>query len=126
KSTNPEISGFHDVLSAEGYETVPLFAGRAITSGPVRHADFEQIKSLLVEQVREAGPLDALLLALHGAMCAEGTYDCEGAILSSLREAFGKELPLVITLDPHANITRQIVDNADAVIGFKTYPHVDM
>ena len=47
-------------------------------------------------------------------------------MLSSLRETFGKELPLVVTLDPHANITRQIVDNADVVIGFKTYPHVDM
>lgn len=126
RGSNTEINGFYDGLTAARHEIVPLFDGRAVTSGPVRKPEFEQIKSLLIKKTQEAGRLDALLLSLHGAMCAEGTDDCEGAILFSFREAFGRGLPLVVTLDLHANVTRQIVDCADAVIGYRTYPHIDM
>ena len=127
KGANSEIRGFCDVLTQARHEVVPLFAGRArVTSGPIEASEFEKGKSLVLEQVRNAGKLDGLLLALHGAMCAEGTDDCEGAILRALREVVGRELPLIVTLDLHANVTEQIVANADAVIGYKTYPHIDL
>ena len=127
KGANSEIAGFYDVLSKARHEVVPLLAARArITSGPVEESEFKRGVSLLVERVRKAGRLDGLLLALHGAMCAEGTDDCEGSILLSIREAVGRELPIIVTLDLHANITNRMVANADAVIGYKTYPHIDL
>src|ERR1017187_5816683 len=127
KGANSEIAGFCDVLFAAGHEVAPLFSGRArVTSGPIEAGEFERGISLIVDRVRSAGILDGLLLALHGAMCAEGTDDCEGATLRALREVVGRELPLIVTLDLHANVTEEIVANADAVIGYKTYPHTDL
>ena len=127
KGTNTELAGFCDVLSEAGHEVVPLFAGRArITSGPIEASEFARAISLFVDRVRSAGKLDGLLLSLHGAMCAEGTDDCEGATLHALRGVVGRDLPLIVTLDLHANITNQMIVNADAVIGYKTYPHIDL
>lgn len=124
-NTRTEVGGFCDVLSRSGEEMVPLFAGWAITAGPIQADEFEKMKTLVVEAVQKAGKLDAILLALHGAMCAEGVDDCEGELLSSIRERVGNELPIVITLDLHANITQKLVEKASAVIGYKTYPHID-
>jgi microcystin degradation protein MlrC len=127
KGADSEIRGFCDVLTQAHHEVASLFAGRArVTSGPIEASEFERGKSLVLEQVRKAWKLDGLLLALHGAMCAEGTDDCEGALLRALRELVGREFPIIVTLDLHANVTEQIVANADAVIGYKTYPHTDL
>jgi microcystin degradation protein MlrC len=77
-------------------------------------------------QVRNAGRLDGLLLALHGAMCAEGCDDAEGALLETIRALTGPELPIVLTLDLHANITERMGQHADAILGYRTYPHLDL
>jgi len=125
KGTNTEAGAFIDFLSDSRIEAVPLFAGWAITQGPIEGNEFALLKTQIAKELEQAGRLDGLLLALHGAMCAEGTDDCEGAILELIRERVQPGLPIVLTLDLHANITGRIVQYANAVVGYKTYPHVD-
>jgi microcystin degradation protein MlrC len=126
QGTRTEIGGFIDALRRPGIETVPLFAGWAITKGRILRSEFERMKKIARTTVQTAGPLDGLLVALHGAMCAEGADDATGALLACLRETVGPQRPLILTLDLHANLTRRICALADAVIGYRTYPHVDM
>lgn len=125
KDSKTELSGFYDVLSQLNVEIVPLFAGWAITAGPIRKDEFAKMKGLVVDATREADDLDGILLALHGAMCAEGTDDCEGDLLQAVRDVVGAKRPVVLTLDLHANITQKMVENTNAIIGYKTYPHID-
>ncbi|MGH9173714.1 MAG: M81 family metallopeptidase, partial [Vicinamibacterales bacterium] len=73
----------------------------------------------------EATRPDGVLLALHGAMVSEVDDDADGWLLSRIRETLGPEVPIVATLDLHANISQRMIDNADIVIGYDTYPHVD-
>jgi microcystin degradation protein MlrC len=80
----------------------------------------------MVEGIRSAGPLDAVYLDLHGAMVTEHFDDGEGEILARVRQVIGKDLPLVVSLDLHANVTPAMVKHADALIAYRTYPHVDM
>jgi microcystin degradation protein MlrC len=126
RGTRTEIGGFLDALKLPEIEIVPLFAGWAITKGRILAGEFERMKCIAKTTARAAGPLDGMLVALHGAMCAEGADDAEGALLGCLREVVGARLPLILTLDLHANLTRRICALADAVIGYRTYPHIDM
>ena len=81
---------------------------------------------MLAEQIELAAPFDALYLDLHGAMVASHLDDGEGELLARLRERLGAALPIVVTLDFHANISRQMVDASDLMLVYRTYPHVDM
>lgn len=123
--TKTEIGAFLDILDETGHEAVSLFAGKAMTQGPIERAEFEQMLRLVRAETLRAGKLDAILIALHGAMAAEGTGDCEGAILSEIRSIVGG-IPLALTLDLHANLTVRIVNQVTALVGYHTYPHVDM
>jgi microcystin degradation protein MlrC len=71
------------------------------------------------------GPIDGVLLHLHGAMVVDSYEDGEGELLARLRRKLGPEVPIVVTLDLHANVTQQMADNASALIAFRTYPHID-
>src|SRR5205085_8856878 len=71
------------------------------------------------------GPIDGALLHLHGAMVSERYEDAEGEFLGRLRQRLGPEAPIVVTLDLHANVTRRMADNANALIAYRTYPHID-
>jgi microcystin degradation protein MlrC len=87
---------------------------------------FERIVTVMVDGIRNAGKLDAIYLDLHGAMVTEHFDDGEGEILRRVRQAIGNDLPLVASLDLHANVTPAMVEHADALIAYRTYPHVDM
>ncbi len=126
KATRTEMGGFLDALGEEGVEAVPLFAGWAITKGRILAGEFERLKRIVRAAAQSAGAVDGLLVALHGAMCAEGADDADGMLLECLREVAGPRLPLILTLDLHANLTRRKCMLADAIIGYRTYPHVDM
>ena len=80
----------------------------------------------MVDGIRAAGPLDAVYLDLHGAMVTEHLDDGEGEVLARVRSAIGNDLPFVVSLDLHANVTPDMVEAADALIAYRTYPHVDM
>ena len=126
QGSRTEIGAFLDTLGPTNHEAVPLFAGWAMTAGCMSAGTFAGLKQSVVDQVRASGPYDGLLLALHGALSAEGTDDCDGVLLEAIRTVVGRDVPIVATLDLHANVTAKITAMADAVIGYRTYPHVDM
>jgi microcystin degradation protein MlrC len=106
-----------------GAEVVTPVAAEAMPSGPVEKAAYETMVTPILEAVRRG--CDAAFLDLHGAMVAETTPDGEGRLLESIR-AIAPDLPIAVTCDLHANLTEAMVRNSTALIGYKTYPHVDM
>lgn len=119
------MGGFIAVLRDAGTKIRPVCAAWAITANRLVRADFERLVAAFEEHLRKARP-DALLLAMHGAQTAEGEDDVEGHLLQRARTVMGPDKPIVVTLDLHANITRRMVTLADAIVGYHTYPHVDM
>src|SRR5260370_2593505 len=81
---------------------------------------------LFDEDVKKLGPFDAIYLDLHGAMVAENTEDGEGELLRRIRGVVGNDLPIVASLDYHANLTPEMAKLATALVGYRTYPHIDM
>lgn len=123
-----EPGGFIQSLAAWPERPTPVGLVRlpAWPSGVATADTFAWIRDEILAAFDRAGPLDALLFALHGAMVAEGAPDVEGEILSTVRARLGSQTPIVATLDLHANITRRMVDTADALVLYHTAPHVDV
>ena len=121
-----EMGGFLAELDERGVKAEPICAAWAITAGRMVRADFDRLTAEFADRLGRAKPPQALLLALHGAQTAEGVDDAEGHFLAVAREALGPKVPIVITLDLHANVTRRMVEIAAGVFGYRTYPHVDM
>jgi microcystin degradation protein MlrC len=125
ESSHHEVGGFFAGLRDEGVEPVPVFAARAIPSGTLTRDAFRQLLAILEEELDRAGPLDGLLVAPHGAMVCENADDADGVWLSRLRRRVGPTLPIIGTLDPHANLSRAMVAATNALIAYRTNPHVD-
>jgi len=106
-------------------ELAPLIWTFAQPSATVRHAVYEDLKERLLERLREALPVQGVLLDLHGAMVTDRFEDVEGDLLRRVRQMVGPRVPVMATLDFHANITPRMANQADALIGYDTYPHVD-
>jgi microcystin degradation protein MlrC len=124
--TRTEIGGALDAAQAYGVEFVPLIAARASSSaGPLLRDVFEMLRDELLEHLQRAGELDGVLLVLHGAMVAEGYEDATGEVLGAVRAEIGPDVPLVGTLDLHANVTRRMVNEATGLVGYHTAPHID-
>lgn len=123
RGTATGIGAFIDIAEAAGMEIVTPVAGNAAPSGPVERSAYAAMTNAICEAV-EAG-CDVCFLDLHGAMVTEDSDDGEGELLRRLR-AMAPDLPIAISLDLHANLTDAIVDNCDILVGFKTYPHIDM
>ncbi len=121
--------GFIDGAEKHGFELVPLVWGFAYPSGVIRRADYEQLKGELFDRLREYeaahGPVDGLLLDLHGAMVVEGIDDGDGDMLVAAREVMGNR-PVITTTDLHGNHTVRRTQYATAIVGYDTYPHIDM
>jgi microcystin degradation protein MlrC len=126
RNINVGLAGFVGEAEANGWELVPTIACGASPSAHVTEDAFERIVEVMVEGIRAAGQLDAVYLDLHGAMVTEHLDDGEGEILARVRNVIGKDIPLVASLDLHANVTPQMVEQTDALIAYRTYPHVDM
>lgn len=120
-----EMGGFIDVLKKAGAPIVPVSAAWAITANRLDRAGYEQLVRNFERHLRRS-KADALLLAMHGAQTAAGEDDVEGSVLQIAREVLGTDKPIVLTLDLHANITGRMVALADAIVGYHTYPHIDM
>ena len=126
---NIPIAGFVAAAGELGHELLPLSWAQATPSAEVTEEAFERIAGQLLEDLRalgDAGPLDGLYLDLHGAMVTEHLEDGEGELLRRVRRVVGDALPVVASLDLHANVTPEMVEHADALIAYRTYPHVDM
>ena len=118
-----ELTGFIEGGTLHSFEVIPLLAAHATPGGPLTKRAFEAILGEMLELLRGSSGLDGLLLALHGAMVAEGYPDADGEVVSRLREAFGK--PIVMTLDCHANVSPRMIRGTTATILYRSNPHVD-
>lgn len=126
RDTSVPAAGAIHAAEGQGVTLVPLTWCMASPAGPIEDTAFETIAGMIVEDLRNAGPLDGLYLDLHGAALAVSSPDAEGELLRRVREVVGPGLPITISLDPHANMTAEMVDRSDAAAPFRTYPHVDM
>jgi microcystin degradation protein MlrC len=126
RNINLGLAGFTGEAWNNGWELVPTISCGATPSAHVTKDAYERIVKVMVDGIRAAGPLDAVYLDLHGAMVTEHLDDGEGEVLRRVREAIGKDVPLVASLDLHANVTPQMMEQADALIAYRKYPHVDM
>jgi microcystin degradation protein MlrC len=126
RNINVGISGFIEAADAQGWELVPTISCGASPCAHVTEDAFERIARMIVDGIAAAGRLDAVYLDLHGAMVTEHLDDGEGELLARVRRVIGNDLPLVVSLDLHANVTPAMVAHADALIAYRTYPHVDM
>jgi microcystin degradation protein MlrC len=123
-----ELGGFIQSLRAwpEHPEILGLVRLPAWPGGPVAPDTFPWLRDELVEALRRQMPVRGVLLALHGSLAADGAPDVEGEILEALRQVLGPHVPLVATLDLHANVTAKMVRHADALVLYHTIPHVDI
>jgi microcystin degradation protein MlrC len=123
---NIPIAGAVRKLAELGHELVPLAWASAPPASYVTKDAYERMWTLFEEDLRKSGPFDAIYLDLHGAMVAENTQDGEGELLRRIREIVGNDLPIVASLDYHANLTPDMARLATALVGYRTYPHIDM
>ncbi len=130
RGANICTGGFIDGAAKHGFELVPLLWTFAYPSGLIDRADYESLKSELCERIceaeRQGGRVDGALLDLHGAMVVEGIDDGDADVIEAVRDVLGPDRPIVVTFDLHGNHTPRRVKAADAIVGFDTYPHVDM
>jgi microcystin degradation protein MlrC len=122
KGKRTAMSAFIDLAEARGAELVTPVSATAYPSGRVDAQAYQEICDRIVA---EAPGCDAILLDLHGAMAVESTDDGEGDLLERVRAA-APGAPIAVALDLHANGTQKMIDHANVIISFKTYPHIDM
>jgi microcystin degradation protein MlrC len=115
---------FH-ALDDAGEEAVPVFAARAVPFGVIEAAAIERLLAMMFAQLDQAGPLDGVLIAPHGATVSETYPDVDGHWLTELRRRVGPSVPIIGTLDPHANLSPAMVAAATALIAYRTNPHLD-
>jgi microcystin degradation protein MlrC len=125
RDTGTCLGGMIDGAAAGGVTLVPSLAAAASPAGRVLKSFYAETRERLLADLRAAGSLDGVLLDLHGAMVVEGIDDGEGDLLQAVRGVVGS-VPIAVTLDFHANVTRAMVEAATLLHGYKTYPHVDM
>jgi microcystin degradation protein MlrC len=123
---NIPIAGAIKALRALGHEIVPLSWCSAPPSSYVEKEAYEKVAGWIVEDLNAKGPFDGVYLDLHGAMVAEHYEDGEGELMRRVRAAIGDRIPLVASLDYHTNMTPEMVKYATAMVGYRTYPHIDM
>jgi microcystin degradation protein MlrC len=123
-----ELGGFIQSLRRwpERPEIVGLVRLPAWPAGMITRDTFDWLHQEMLVALKQALPVDAVLLALHGSMVADGHPDVEGEILAAIRALIGRDVPLVATLDLHANVTERMVREADALVLYHTAPHMDV
>lgn len=125
EGTGTEMGGAIGAARRSGSEIVPLTFAAAVPSGLVSRAAFERIKGWIMQDLRSAARFDALLLVLHGALVVEGSLYPEAELVENIRRTVG-QVPLAVTVDLHANIGQRLVGLVDVLVGYDTFPHVDM
>jgi microcystin degradation protein MlrC len=119
------VGGMLSVLRERQARIAPLLVASACPGGPLTAECYRQLKTELLDRLKGAGQVDGVLLALHGAASAFDVGDLEGDLLQAVRMQVGPKLPVVATLDLHAHVTGAMVQAADALIAWETYPHKD-
>lgn len=123
--THHEIGGFFAGLAAAQIDAVPIFAARAVPFGTITADAFEELLSRMLAALERAMPLDGVLVAPHGATVSAAARDADGRWLSEVRRKVGTNIPIIGTLDPHANLSPQMVAETNALVAYRTNPHLD-
>jgi microcystin degradation protein MlrC len=125
RGTRSALGATFEAADKYGWSLVHPVSANPNPSGIVADDAFEAVAGMILDAVDAKGPIDGVLLHLHGAMVSASHEDAEGELLTRLRQKMGPEIPVVVTLDLHANVTQKMADNADALIAYRTYPHID-
>ncbi len=123
---NIPIAGAVKTLQRLGHDLAPLCWCSAPPASYVDRDAYETVAAAILADLAAQRPLDGIYLDLHGAMVAEHHEDGEGELLRRIREAMGNRIPIVTSLDYHTNLTAEMVQYATAMVGYRTYPHIDM
>jgi len=126
RGINLPAAGFIDEARSAGHTLLPLTWCSATPSAHVTRDAYEYVSTLLLEDLRSHRNLDAVYLDLHGAMVAEHIDDADGELLRRVRMLVGAGVPIVASLDFHANVSSLMIEQASALLAYRTYPHVDM
>jgi microcystin degradation protein MlrC len=120
-----EISGFLDALDAAKAEAVPIFVASATPGGVIAANAYRLLLGQMMGELEKAGRLDGVLVAPHGAAVSESESDVDGHWLMEARRRIGPGVPMVCTIDPHANLSPKMVAACEAIIPYRTNPHID-
>ncbi len=120
-----EVSGFLEGIDQAGFEAVPLLMAFAMPCGAVSDHALDSLWEMALEELDQAGHLDGILVAPHGAAVNCSRPDMDGWWLGELRKKVGAEIPIIAVIDPHANLSPAMVASCEAVIAYRENPHVD-
>jgi microcystin degradation protein MlrC len=123
---NIPAAGAIGKLHSLGHRSAGLVWGAASPSAQVTRDAYERIAGEMLARLAGLGPIEGVYLDLHGAMVSEHLDDGEGELLARVRRVIGPRVPLVASLDLHANVTRSMIEHCDGLVAYRTYPHVDM
>jgi microcystin degradation protein MlrC len=116
---------YRELAAPAGHEIIEGLFASAEPSGPTLQGVYEAMRNEILSQAASAGPLDIVLLLLHGAMVSTDCDDCEGDLLARLRDQVGPEVVIAAVLDPHTHLSDRMAANAHILIFSKNYPHDD-
>jgi microcystin degradation protein MlrC len=125
RKSNTEVSGYLEGADQEGFDVHAAYLASATPKGPLTRETFDTLTERLITSLKEAPKLDGILLALHGAMVAEGIPQADEEIVRRVRSAFGNSIPIVVTHDFHGNPSPELVKLSTALVGYQQNPHLD-
>jgi microcystin degradation protein MlrC len=125
RGTRSAFGATFEAADKYGWTLVHPVSANPNPSGTVTDDAFETVTGMILGAVDSKDPIDGALLHLHGAMVSDSHEDAEGEFLARLRKRLGFDAPVIVTLDLHANVTQRMADNANALIAYRTYPHID-
>ena len=126
RGTQTGVGGMIDGSENRGWTPIPTFYAAAMPAGTVTESAYEALKTEMCTRTRAAMPLDGILLHLHGAMVSETTLDAETDIAKAVRSIVGPDVPMIVELDMHGNISPALAEQADILLGYDTTPHMDL
>lgn len=123
-----ELKAFSDEIVAilPDCDLIPLISADGGAAGPIEETIFEHMVEAILRPIQRAMPLDGVYLALHGAAITVKDYDAEASLLRRVRDVVGPDVPIVATLDLHANVSSRMVELADSLVIYRTNPHIDI
>ena len=126
QNSDSQLQGSLDVFANADCETVPAFVAMCGTpGGRLTHECYQTVRDTFRASLSRALPVDAMVLHLHGAVCAAGEDDVEGDLLAMVRDELGFTGRVIVSLDLHANVTERMLQHADVITAYRTFPHMD-
>ncbi|MGO4741356.1 M81 family metallopeptidase [Bosea sp. 2KB_26] len=125
RDTRTDWGAVFEMAEERDWTVISPLHAHAVPFGTLSQTAFESLAATILAPLTTDAPVDAVLLMLHGALVSEDYEDCEGELISRARRIVGPRVPIVVTLDPHGNVTQAMADAASAIVAYRTTPHVD-